>query len=624
MLQDSPESSALFCPYLTGQTLSPTGARYSHDATPIARIAWAENMPTQSIEAATANGGPTQAHLQTTSMRGYELPIYAFKRPAELAGSGRRRPVIIAGAGLTGLTLALDLGLRGIPVVVLDQDNSVGALGLSSRGVVYVHRTLEIFDRLGVAEQIIARGAGWTIGRVFKGEHEVYSFQSQSRGGRLPPNANLQQFFVEEALVDRVNEVSGIDIRWSSEITSVEASDSGVRLHVETPEGGYDIEGDWLAACDGGSSIIREQLGASSHTHLFDDIWCIADIRPTGGNPCERRLWMNAAFNAGGVVLNHNMAEGVCRFNFQISHYEDPEKAGTIEALRERLAKALGPDVDYEFVWTGVWRYKRRLMDNFVHDRVIYVGDSAHQVPPFGARGGNSGIADADNLGWKLAAVLRGEADPSLLQSYHDERHAAAVENAEVTSRSARFLAPDTPGRRLFRDAVLDLAHDLPAIRSMVNTGRLAIAQSYPTSPLNQRGSTGEKAGVAEGEPPVDGELHRADGSVGNLLDLVRNGFAIVWFAPPGAEIPRRMADIWNEVVAPVRRAILTREPCDADIESVVDRSGLLFAAYAGEEGATYVLRPDGYVLFRATGLVVPPAPHFLTNVGQHQEATAA
>lgn len=597
---------------------------FSRNATPIAPTVWAEKMPTEPEKAAVASGVTKQGHVQPTSMRGYELPIYPFRPPAELTGGGWRRPVIIAGAGLAGLTLALDLGLRGIPVVVIDRDDSVGAAGLSSRGVVYVHRTLEIFDRLGVADRIIARGVGWTLGRVFKGDQEVYSFKPRSRGGRLPPNTNLQQFFVEEALVDRIGEVPCIDLRWSSEITSVAAAESGVRLHVETPQGGYEIEGDWLAACDGGASFIRERLGASSHTHLFDDVWCIADIRPTSNNSCERLLWMDAVFNAGGVVLNHNMAEGVCRFNFQISHYEDPEKAGTIEALRERLAKALGSGVGYEVVWTGVWWYKRRLIDKFVHGRVIYVGDAAHQVPPFGARGGNSGVADADNLAWKLASVLRGEAEPSLLDSYHHERHAAAVENAEVTGRSARFLAPDTPGRRLFRDAVLDLAHDLPAIRSMVNTGRLAVAQDYSASPLNQGGTWIGEGGVAEGEPPVDGELHWADGSSGALLDLTRNGFAVVWFAPTGAELPPQAADVWSSVVAPVRRVVLTREPRKAEVETAVDRSGSLFTAYAGQAGATYVLRPDGYVLFRAAGLVEPPTPRFLIDAGSNQKATVA
>jgi 3-(3-hydroxy-phenyl)propionate hydroxylase len=582
-------------------------------------------MSTRLGRAPAESGVAREEHLQPNAMRGYELPTYPFKPPAELAGVGaRRRPVLIAGAGLTGLTLALDLGLRGIPVVVLDEDNSVGASGLSSRGVVYVHRSLEIFDRLGVAERLISRGAGWTLGRVFKGEQEVYAFKAQSRGGRLPPNVNLQQFFVEEALVNRIAETPEIDLRWSNRVTAVAAAESGVRLRVETPQGDYEIEGDWLVACDGGASFVREQLGARSQTHLFDDIWCIADIRPTSGNPCERRLWMDAAFNAGGVALNHNMAEGVCRFNFQISHYEDPEKAGTIEALRERLEQALGPGVDYEFVWTGVWRYKRRLLDQFVHGRVIYVGDSAHQVPPFGARGGNAGVADADNLGWKLAAVVKGQADPSLLDSYHDERHAAAVENAEVTSRSARFLAPDTPGRRLFRDAVLDLAQDLPAIRPMVNTGRLAVAQPYRASPLNLGGEWTGEDGVAEGEPPVDGELRWPDGRDGALLDLVRDGFAIVWFVPDGEELSEDAAKAWAEVAAPVRRITITRELRRSRVENAQDRTGSLFAAYGGEAGVTYVLRPDGYVAYRAAGLVKPPVPAFLQIASPRQEATAA
>ncbi|MEV5407158.1 FAD-dependent monooxygenase, partial [Streptomyces albidoflavus] len=280
-------------------------------------------------------GRDSTSHYQPQAMDGYELPIYPFRTPPEISsGKQPRYPVVIAGAGLTGLTLALDLGLRGIPVVIIDEDDNVGALGLSSRGVVYVERTLEIFERLGVARRVIEKGVGWSNGRVFKGEDEVYSFSSKGADGSyIPPYTNLQQFFVEQYLVDRIAEVDAIDLRWKSRIVGVSSQDDHATLKVETPEGPYELETEWLAACDGGNSFIRNSLNVLSHTHLFEDAWCIADIRANTHSACERRMWLDADFNDGGVVLNHQMADGVCRFNCQISHYPDIERAGTIDEI---------------------------------------------------------------------------------------------------------------------------------------------------------------------------------------------------------------------------------------------------------------------------------------------------
>jgi 3-(3-hydroxy-phenyl)propionate hydroxylase len=556
-------------------------------------------------------------HVQPSAMDGYALPTYAYRAPPEIGSSepGRHK-IVIVGGGLTGLTLALDLGLRGIPVVVLDEDNSVGASGLSSRGVVYVHRTLEIFDRLGIADKVLARGVGWDVGRVYKGESEIYAFRSQPPGrGRLPANINIQQFFVEEYLVDRIAEVLAVDLRWCSRVTGVEQGDREVTLVVATPDGEYRIKADWVVACDGGNSFIRSTLDVPTNTHLFDDVWCIADIRTDSPAAAERRLWLDAAFNDGGVVLNHAMADGVVRYNCQIAHYADQEHAGSQAEIRRRLNGALGEGASYELVWTGVWRYKRRLTEQFVCNRVIFAGDSAHQVPPFGARGGNSGVADADNLAWKLAMVVGDAASPALLDTYGEERHAAACENVAVTSRSALFLSPDTAGRRLFRDAVLALAHVLPSVRPMVNTGRIAAAQHYPTSSLNLGGAWDRAAGAAgpaEGSPGLDGPVERPDGTRTYLSRMAAGEMTVLWFLPEGeADLPAGAAACWEDAAEagmPLRRIAIVRVRGAAlPVETVIDGDGGLFTAFGAEAGATYVLRPDGYVLFRDARIVLPP-----------------
>ena len=561
----------------------------------------------------------SSSHYQPRAMDGYELPVYPFRMPPEIAsGPQPRYPIVIAGAGLTGLTLALDLGLRGIPVVIIDEDDNVGALGLSSRGVVYVERTLEIFERLGVARRVIEKGVGWTNGRVFKGEDEVYSFSSKGADGSyIPPYTNLQQFFVEQYLVERIAEVPAIDLRWKSRIVGVSSHDDHASLKVDTPEGSYELEAEWVAACDGGNSFIRNCLKMPSHIHLFEDAWCIADIRANTNSACERRLWLDADFNDGGVVLNHQMADGVCRFNCQISHYHDIERAGMMDEIHRRLRRALGEDTPYDIVWTGVWRYKRRLTDRFVDGRVIYLGDAAHQVPPFGARGGNSGVADADNLGWKLALVISGHADAPLIESYHSERYAAAVENIEVTNRSALFLTPDTPARRLFRDAVLDLARHLPEVRPMVNGGRLAVAQSYPASPLNIDCGWSGTDGLAPGSPFVNGRLIWPDGTPAHLLQFLDGAFVVLHFLCDGVELPPEAASSSLAPGVALRSYFVSRSARDFPLPVLVDPDGALFNAYGADGGATYLLRPDGHVIARSRQLQAPPKPEFLRTKGK-------
>jgi 3-(3-hydroxy-phenyl)propionate hydroxylase len=558
------------------------------------------------------------SHYQPRSMDGYELPIYPFRTPPELkSGKQPRYPVVIAGGGLTGLTLGLDLGLRGIPVVIVDEDDNVGAFGLSSRGVVYVERTLEIFERLGVARRVVEKGVGWSSGRVFKGDDEVYSFLSKGADDTfIPPYTNLQQFFVEQYLVDRISEVDNIDLRWKSRVVAVSSHDDHATLKIDTPEGAYELETDWLAACDGGNSFIRNSLNVPSQIHLFEDVWCIADIRANTNSASERRMWLDADFNDGGVVLNHQLADGVCRFNCQISHYPDIERAGGMDEIHRRLRRALGEDAAYEMVWAGVWRYKRRLTDRFVDGRVVYLGDAAHQVPPFGARGGNTGIADADNLGWKLALVLGGHADRSLIESYHSERYVAAVENIEVTNRSALFLTPDTPARRLFRDAVLDLARRFPEVRPMVNTGRLAVAQSYPASPLNIGGDWSGSDGLPPGSPFVNGRIVRPDGTTGRLLELVDGAFVALHFLPDRAELPREVESASLAASVELRSYVIARSEQNLPLPAFVDPDGALFKAYGADGGATYLLRPDGHVIARSRQLQVPPTPDFLRASG--------
>jgi 3-(3-hydroxy-phenyl)propionate hydroxylase len=460
----------------------------------------------------------------------YELPSWPFAPPPELGSDAiARHPIVIAGAGPAGLTLACDLARRGVRAVLLDEDDTVGVRGASSRGICQAQKTLEIFDRLGIYERIAAKGITWSFGRTFSGEQEVYNFNLQTDSlSAQPPFINLQQFYVEWFLVERILELGFVELRWKNRVTRVTPMDDGVRIEVETPAGRYAIDADHLIDATGAHSPIRTQLGLDAHPSRSTDRWCISDVRFKKPLPTERWTWVDAPFNEGRGVWQHLMGDGVWRIDYQMPEDCDPADISRPEVAGARLRAQLGPGVEFEFVWIGPYGYRDHLLDRFRHGRVLFIGDSAHVVSPFGARGGNSGIQDAANLGWKLALVAQGRAGDALLDTYDAERRPAAAQNLEVTSRSARFLAPRSRAEHRLRRAVIALATRYPFARGLVNTGRMSVANDYPAGPQLPQG----------GRSMQNLPLRWADGTPSTLMRLLAEGtrFLALWSAPSRAQ----------------------------------------------------------------------------------------
>ncbi len=421
----------------------------------------------------------------------YELPRWPFVAPPDLgAGERIRYPVVIAGGGLAGLTLACDLALRGIRAVVLDEDDTVGVKGASSRGICYAQKSLEIFERLGIYERIRAKGITWSVGRTFSGGDELYSFNLRDESlSEQPPFINLQQFYLEWFLVDRIVDLGGTDLRWKSKVLTVEDEADAIVVEIETPAGSYSLEAEWFIDATGANSRIRNAMGLEVNASRSTDQWCISDVKFETPLPAERWTWVDAPFNEARAVWRHLMADDVWRLDYQMAEDCDPETIAKPEVAGARLREQLGPGVEFEFVWIGPYQYRDHLLETFRVGRMIFIGDCAHVVSPFGARGGNNGIQDAGNLGWKLALVLEGEAGEGLIDSYHHERYAAAAENLTVTKRTSRFLAPRSAAEHRIRRAVCTLARRHEFARRLTNTGRMAQANVYPPSPWAKDGA---------------------------------------------------------------------------------------------------------------------------------------
>jgi 3-(3-hydroxy-phenyl)propionate hydroxylase len=514
-----------------------------------------------------------------TQAQGYDLPVFSYRRTPEQDGARGRHPVAVVGGGLSGLTAACDLALRGVPVVLLDEDDTVGVRGASSRGICYAERSLDMLDRFGVYERVVDKGVTWSVGRVLADDDEVYSFDlAQGSASRQPPFINIQQFYVEWFLVDRLRELPLADLRWKNRVVAAREEPGGVALEVETPEGPYTLRADWVIDASGLASRVRTSLGIETRSAQSVDRWCISDVRFAKPLPPERWTWVRAAFNEGRAVWQHQMADGVWRIDYQMSPDATPEEISRPETVERRLRAHLGDDVDLELVWVGPWGYRTHLLGDFRHGRVFFAGDAAHVFSPFGARGGNSGMQDAENIAWKLAAVLGGHAGGALLDSYNAERRAAAALNITTTERSARFVAPRSPFEHALREAVLDLAREHPFARRVVNMGRMSVAHGYAGSPLTTNDG-GALPNVA---------IRLPNGRAGAVSDLLRaEGARFLVLAGRGTEVP---AD-----VSPFARVYATDPDAVGGHPTVAgERLGMVIGP-----GEVLVVRPDQHLAAR-------------------------
>jgi 3-(3-hydroxy-phenyl)propionate hydroxylase len=533
-----------------------------------------------------------------TQGKGYALPEYPFVEPPEIAsGITSHHPIVIVGGGITGLTMGCALAHYGVPAILLDEDNTVGVKGASSRGICYTQKSLEIFQRLGVYERIAAKGIRWSIGRTFAGKDEVYSFDLRQQSGynlsSQPPFINIQQFYIEGYLVQRIQELGHVDIRWNNRVTGFQQDGECATLTVSTPSGEYRIRADHVVDATGSHSPFRSWCGTTVTARKGDDRWCIADVRFTKHPPVERHTWIEAPFNENRAVWQHLMGDDVWRIDYQMAPNADPEAVSREDVVRERLSRQFGTDTEVEIVWVGPYAYRSECVDRMRSGRVYFMGDSAKVVSPFGARGGNTGIADADNLAWKLAAVLKGHAGPALLESYHEERHEAATQNVLVTNRTARFLRPANAAEKLFRDAALSLARQYVFARQFVNTGRMAIANPYTRS----------SACAATGGLSVQNVSFRwPDDSAGTMNDLLQWAGArllLLVFGDAGTSAVQRLRALCE--AAPVCCVqVLGADETARVKEHVRDPQGHLQGACHVFGHAWALVRPDSYVA--ATG----------------------
>jgi 3-(3-hydroxy-phenyl)propionate hydroxylase len=394
----------------------------------------------------------------------------------------RETPVLVVGRGPVGMTLALRLAGLGVASTIVDPLGS--ALDPGSKALLMAGEALEVLERVGCGRAIAERGTVLASGRTFYRDRDLVTVRFADAGPGFPPVVNFPQADTERLLLDRVEREPLVERRWGERVIDVEQDAAGVTCRLAGPRGEAAVHARYVAGCDGVRSTLRKRLGIPFEGGGFADRFLITDIRAELPFPRdERRFFFDPPFNRGRTVLVHPQPGSAWHIDWQVGREVDVEQEQQSGRLDARLRELVG-SAEYELVWVTAYRFLQLIARRFSTGRAFLLGDAAHVYSPYGARGLNSGLVDADNLAWKLALVMAGRAPESLLATYESERRPVAEENLRVTAATARFMAPPTRVRRLARDAVLAASARVSPLRRLVNSGRFYAPPVYAGSSI--------------------------------------------------------------------------------------------------------------------------------------------
>lgn len=543
-------------------------------------------------------------HQPTTQPRPSIYYNYKVFQPwlASQHGAQTRHRVVIVGTGPAGMVTALELARHGIPCVLLSTELQFSQ---GSRAIVFTRRSMEILQQVGVADRMTEGGLPWRYGNSFYRGQRVFRMEApHDSDDRFYPMLNVQQQYMEEYLHDACAASPLIEVRWGNKVVSVSQRDNHAEVEVDTPEGPYTLESEWVVDASGGRSAIRTGMNLQMEGASYEGFFVIADIRIDLPLPTERLAFFDPEWNPENTILMHREPHGIWRVDYQLPEGETPEEALHPESLKARIDAQLAmigyAGMSWEMDWSSVYSARTLTLPDYVHGRVIFTGDAAHLLPIFGVRGANTAFQDAQSLGWHLAYVIKGLAGPSLLANHSAERVGAAREIISESGKSVRFMTPPSKGFRLLRDAVLSLSLNHEFVRPLYHW-RTSRPHEYTHSQLNSRGDDNAlfTEGPAHGAPPRNIRLAPDH----YLLDHLGGGFDLLYFTEEDA-IPEPIQTVVRQAlergVALRVTAIGHAGPVTGANQCFADEDGHFRARYGvPASGAAYLLRPDQHVCAR-------------------------
>ncbi len=513
-----------------------------------------------------------------------------------------KHKVVIVGAGPAGMVTALELARHGVSSVLLSAELQFSQ---GSRAIVFTRRSMEILQQVGVAHRVTENGLPWRCGNsIYRGQKVFRMETPHDPDDRFFPMINIQQQYLEEYLHDACAAHPLIDVRWGSKLVKAENIEGGVKAEIDTPEGPYTLETEWLVAADGGRSEIRSGMNLKLEGASFESIFVIADIRIDLPYPTERLAFFDPDWNRGNTILMHREPHGIWRVDYQLPPGETPEEALRPESLKQRIdaqLKMIGFEgKPWEMDWNSVYSARTLTLPEYVHKRIVFTGDAAHLLPIFGVRGANTAFQDAQSLGWHLAYVVKGHAPEQLMQNHSAERVGAAREIITEAGKSTRFMAPPSRGFRLLRDAVLSLSLTQEFVRPLYHW-RTSRPHAYSHSLLNSPcdDNLHFTGGPAVGAPPQNVQLQADD----HLLDHLGGGFDLVYVADTQGvpfEITQAVARIQQQGT-PLKLTAVSAQatPLKGAHQTLHDPQQRFANRYSVQAGGAYLFRPDQHICAR-------------------------
>ncbi|TMR88647.1 FAD-dependent monooxygenase [Nonomuraea basaltis] len=498
--------------------------------------------------------------------------------------------VLVAGAGPTGLTLSVELARRGIDHLLVDADQ---APAIGSRGKGLQPRSLEVLDDLGVIDEILANGTVGLPLRVYQGHELAVELATATAAGARPgvpyPDlVMLPEWRVEQILRDRLTALGG-QVLYGAALSAFTQDEDGVTA---TLANGQIVRARYLVGSDGGHSTVRHLLDATMDGHTrTDQFFLVGDVHIHGLAADASHAWFGEDGSYLAVAPLPN-ADGA--WQYQASVLPGPDGAvaePTLELFCELFGERSGrAEVTLsDATWLSRYRFNARMVHSYRYGRVFLAGDAAHVHSPAGGQGMNTGIQDAYNLGWKLAAALAG-ASEAILDSYGAERIPVAAKVLAGSSRGFESIFVLKGVRRLLRDHVLFPLIKRPAVMSrlLAKTSQLDIA--YPDSPLTVAG--GPRRGPKAGGRAPDARGTTPDGAPLRLFDVTRGAhWTLLGF---GVETTHTLAALHGPHVSTLQVADSGQPGCPrALIGQEAPR------LYRARPGTLVLIRPDGYIAVR-------------------------